>query len=116
VLRLKTEEAKTVVNTLNELNGSYHDVVQTVKETISEVKTTKKLWREGNKSRLIKLGLALIVFPEPTPISETVGACFVAAGAIQKAIRGRGIYVEDVNKTFKAALEEVRSTKYNVQV
>lgn len=113
---MKTEDAKTVVNTLNELNRSYRDIAQVVKGTISEVKTTKKLWREGNKSKLIKLGLALIVFPEPTTIGDTVGACFVAAGAIQKAIRSRGIYVEDVNKTFKAALEEVRSTKYNVQV
>jgi hypothetical protein len=54
---------------------------------VNEVKRTKKLWRSGNKSRLIKLGVALIVFPELAPISETVGACFVAAGMIQKGVQ-----------------------------
>ena len=79
--------------------------------TVSEVKRTKKLWRSGNKSRLIKLGVALIVFPEPTPISETVGACFVAAGMIQKGVQSRSIYVEDIGKTFQNTVKEVLSTK-----
>jgi hypothetical protein len=51
------------------------------------------------------------VFPEPTPISETVGACFVAAGIIQKGVKNRSIYVEDIGKTFQNAVKEVLSIK-----
>ena len=67
---------KAVANTLNELSGSYSDLLNAIRGTVKEVKTARKLWRDGNKSRLIKLGLTLICFPEPTPISETVGAFF----------------------------------------
>jgi hypothetical protein len=108
---VKTEEVKTAAATINELSESYVDLLQAISDTKGEVKATKKLWRDGNKSRLIKLGLALIVFPEPTPISETVGAFLVAAGAVQKGIRRRNLYVEDLFKTFQTTLKEVRETK-----
>lgn len=64
---MKTEKIKTAATALNELNESSIDLLNAVKETTKEVKDIKKLWRDGNKSRLIKLGLTLIVFPEPTP-------------------------------------------------
>jgi hypothetical protein len=116
VVSLKTHEIKNAASALDELDKSYVDILHTVRGTIKEVKAAKKLWRDGNKSRLIKIGLALIVFPEPTPISETVGACFVAAGAIQKGIRSRSIYIDDVNKVFQDMLREVRSVNNSVQI
>jgi hypothetical protein len=108
---MKTNDMKATVNALNELNESYVDLIQAMKGTIKEVKTTRQLWQDGSKSRLIKLGLALIVFPEPTPISETIGTFLVAAGAVQAGIRRRTIYVENVYKSFKDTLKEMRSIK-----
>ncbi|MDH7477614.1 MAG: hypothetical protein QHH17_04445 [Candidatus Bathyarchaeota archaeon] len=111
---MKTDELKTMVNALNELSESYADLMQTMKGTVKEVKTTKQLWRDKNKSKLIKLGLALIVFPEPTPISETIGTVLVAAGTVQQGIRNRAIYVDDVPKAFQKTLKEIRDLKFNV--
>ena len=108
---MKTNDMKATVNALNELNESYVDLIQAMKGTIKEVKTTRQLWQDGKKSRLIKLGLALIVFPEPTPISETIGTFLVAAGAVQAGIRRRTIYVENVYKSFKDTLKEMRNIK-----
>lgn len=108
---MKTNDMKATVNALNELNESYGDLIQAMKGTIKEVKTTRQLWQNGKKSRLIKLGLALIVFPEPTPISETIGTFLVAAGAVQAGIRRRTIYVENVYKSFKDTLKEMRTIK-----
>lgn len=105
---MKTDELKTIVNALNELSESYADLMQTMKGTVKEVKATKQLWRDKNKSKLVKLGLALIVFPEPTPISETVGSILVAAGTVQQGIRNRAIYVDDVPKAFQKTLKEIR--------
>jgi len=113
---MKTDEMKTIINTAKELNESYVDLLQSVKETIKEAKSTKKLWRDGNQSRLIKIGLAFIVFPEPTPISETIGTCLVAAGAVQKRIRNRAIYVEDVYKTFQDVLKDAWTTKDSLRI
>jgi hypothetical protein len=113
---MKKEQIKTATEALKELNESYIDLFDAVKSTANTVAATKKLWREGNKSRLIKIGLSLIVFPEPTPISETIGACFIAAGAVQKGIKSRAIYIEDITKTFKGTLKDVLATTQSLRV
>jgi hypothetical protein len=111
---VKTEEIRSKVTAVNELTESYADLLHAIKGTIMEAKTSQKLWRTEDKSKLIKLGVALIVFPEPTPISETIGSVLVAAGLVQSAIRRRGLYVEDVFKTFHSAMKEMRNTMYAI--
>jgi len=112
----QTEKIKTAIKALTELNETKNECRSAIQNTIHGVGDTKKLWREGNKSKLIQIGLALIVFPEPTPISEVIGAGFVAAGAVQKGIQNRAIFVEDIGKTFKSTLKEVISTKHELQL
>ncbi|MEM3627217.1 MAG: hypothetical protein QXZ25_04255 [Candidatus Bathyarchaeia archaeon] len=110
---MKTDELKTAVNALNELSESYIDLMEAMKGTVREVKAAKQmLWRE-NKSRLVKLGLALIVFPEPTSISDIVGAFLVAAGTVQQGIRNCAIYVDDIPKAFQETLKEIQNLKHN---
>ena len=113
---MKPEQVKATADALKELSEIYSDTIGAVKSSANVAADTKKLWREGNKSRLIKIGLSLIVFPEPTPISETVGACFIAAGAIQKGIKSRAIYMEDITKTFKTTLKDVLETTQSLRV
>ena len=108
---MKTEETKTAIKTLNELNESYSNLFGALKGTARDVEAAKKLWRASNESRLIKIGVAIIMFPEPTPISPAVGACFIAAGAVQKGIQNRTIFLEDVTKTFKNTLKDVWTVK-----
>jgi hypothetical protein len=108
---MKKDDAKNSVLALRELTENYVEVGRAVKASGMRVNQLKKLSREANKSRWIKIGLALIVFPEPTPISETVGACFVAAGAIQQGIKNQSIYIEDIPKTLQQTLNEVRLFK-----
>ncbi len=115
-IETKIEEAKQTAKALTELTESYKDLYQGIKGSSREAATTKKLWREGNKSRLIQIGMALIVLPEPTPVTPTIGACFIAAGAIQRGIKSRAIYVEDITKTLQSTLKEIVATKYNLQI
>jgi hypothetical protein len=113
---MKPEQVKNATEALKELNESYIDLLGAVKSTAKTAEAAKKLWREGNNSRLIKIGVSLIVFPEPTPITETVGACFIAAGAVQKGIQSRAIYLEDITKTFKNTLKDVLETSQHLRV
>jgi hypothetical protein len=108
------EQLKATRKALTEMNESYIDLLKETKATAQNVHAAQQLWRAGYKSRLIKIGVALIVFPEPTPISETVGACFVAAGAVQKAVRNRSLFVEDVSKTFQTTMKEILAVKQNI--
>ncbi|MCX8150749.1 MAG: hypothetical protein N3D85_04535 [Candidatus Bathyarchaeota archaeon] len=112
----QAEKIKTATRTLAQLNENKKECVSSLRSTIQDVAATKKLWREGNKSKLIQIGMALIVFPEPTPISEVIGAGFVAAGAVQKGIQNRALFMEDIGKTFKNTLKEVINTKYDLQI
>ena len=107
---MNAKEAKTMEKTLVELKERYIDLGKSMKDTARAVGSTKTLWREGNKSRLIKIGLTLVVFPEPTPVSESIGACFIAAGLVQKGIRSRSIYLEDIKKTFQTTLKDILDT------
>jgi hypothetical protein len=108
---MKTEEVKAATKAVNELTESYSDVFGALNGTACGVEAAKKLWRAGNKSRLIKIGVALIVFPDPSPVTECVGACFVAVGAVQKGIQSRAVFLEDVTKTFKNTVKDVLAIK-----
>ncbi len=113
---MNREEAMQTTKTLTELTKSYKDLYDGIKGTSREAVATKKLWREGNKSRLMQIGMALIVLPEPTPVTPTIGACFIAAGLVQKGIQNQSIYLGDIKKTFESTLKEVYSTKQSLQL
>lgn len=108
---MKTKELRDLVTVVNELNESYVDTIHALKGVANETKAAKQLWQNKKKSKLIKLGLALIVFPEPTPISETVGSVLLAAGTVHERVRQQGLYIEDVFKTFKDVLREIRENR-----
>ncbi len=105
---MKTDEVKALAITLNELNESYIDFLQTMKESVKEVKATKKLWKNGEKPWLIKFGLALILFPDPT-ISDVLGSLLIAAGTVQEGLRRRTLHVDDIPKTFQNIIRELHS-------
>jgi len=92
---------------LQELGLSYEETLEVINEMSKDVNHAKKLWRNGNKSKLIKLAITLITFPEPTPISETMGAAVLAAGLIQNQIKKSTLHVEDVYKTFQEMNNEI---------
>ena len=80
---------------------SYSEALEVVNEMAKDVNGAKKLWRDGYKSKLIKIAITLITFPEPTPISETMGAVVLAAGLIQNRRKKATLHIEDVYKTFQ---------------
>lgn len=100
-LTLEKEEIKRMGIVLKELGLSYSETLEVLREMSKDANHAQKLWRGEKKSRLIKLALTLITFPEPTPISETVGAAVLVAGLVQNRIKNSTLHVEDVYKTFQ---------------
>jgi len=115
---LDVKEAKSTAEmatkTAVELGQANKDACTALQDTRRTAIATQKLWKEGNKSRLIQIGMALVVFPEPTPISEIIGAGFIAAGAIQKGIKSQAIYMEDIPKSLKSIFKEVCNEKWTM--
>jgi len=75
-----------------------------------ELRSTQKLWRKRNNPFLIKAGLALIAFPDPT-ISDVIGSALVAAGLIQLKLRNSTLHIEDVYKTLPKVVKELGAIK-----
>jgi hypothetical protein len=98
---VKTRELKTMATALQELGVSYEDTREAMKGVAEDLRSTKSLWRDGDKSRLVKIGLALIACPEPTPISETLGAFVLSLGIIQNKRKNSTLHIEDVYKTLQ---------------
>jgi hypothetical protein len=110
---MKTDETKTATTSIKELSTCYTDLTQVLKETTDCARTTKQLWRNKNKPTLIKIGLALIAFPDPT-ISDIIGAALVVAGTVQAGIRRQTMYVDDISKTFQSTLRDIQDLKHRV--
>src|SRR5690554_1120123 len=90
------EKTKHATKAFSELAESYTELHRAIKCTGKEAAKTKKLWREGNKSNLIRIGMACIMFPDPSPVGEIIGAGFLVAGAVQRGVRNRAAYIDDV--------------------
>jgi hypothetical protein len=98
---VEPKELKKMAAVLQELGLSYTETLEVINEMSKDIHNAKKLWRDGYKSKLIKLAITLITFPEPTPISETMGAAVLVAGLIQNRIKKSTLHVEDVYQTFQ---------------
>jgi len=98
---MKTEELKNVVDALRELGSSYEESLDAMSGVAKEVRSASRLWRKSNESKLIRLGLTLIAFPEPTQISDILGAMVLLVGIIRTKMRQSTLHVEDINTTFQ---------------
>ncbi len=92
---------------LQELGLSYAETLEVIKEIAKDVNNAQKLWRGEKKSKLIKLALTLITFPEPTPISETMGAAVLVAGLVQNRIKKSTLHIDDIYKTFQEVNNDI---------
>ncbi len=111
---MNNKELKDLVDSLHESASRRAEANSLTRGSMrgfaGELKSTQKLWRKGHSNFLIKAGLALIAFPDPT-ISDIVGAGMVAAGLVQMKIRNSALHMEDVSKTFPRVLKELNSIK-----
>lgn len=108
---VEPSELKSLVDVLRELGLSYEEAVGVMNGVAKEVRSARHLWKKGDNSRLIRVGLALIAFPEPTPLSETLGAVVLSVGMIQKKIRQSSLGIEDVYNTFQGVIMNLQTIK-----
>src|SRR3989337_3887703 len=87
---VKSKELKNWADALRESASNRaetaHILHSSMKGFTGELQSTQKLWRKGGNPVLIKVGLALIAFPDPT-ISDIIGSALVLAGLIHFKVR-----------------------------
>ena len=113
---MKAQDIKLATKSLSELSDTREDFHDSIKNTVQSAAKPRKLWREGNKTKLMSIGMAVFLFPEPTPISEIAGVGIMTAGAIQQGIKNQGIYAEDIPKTLRKTLRALGDIKYDFRL
>jgi len=105
---------KTITTVMQELGLSYNETLEVMKGVSKDLNHTKGLWWDNRRSKLVKLAFALITFPEPTPISESVGAAILALGLIQNRIKKSALHIDDVYQTFQDINKNVLKIRQKV--
>jgi len=108
---MKPEELKNVATMLRELGLSYEETLDVMRVVAKDSHFVRRLWKDGDKAKLVKAGLALIAFPEPTPISETLGACVLSLGLIESKMKRSALHVEDVYTTFQKVIGNLQTIR-----
>lgn len=115
---MKPKEAKAYSEILRQVSEDFQDAgsdaVAAMKGVARKASDLKKLWREKNQSRLVKIGVALILFPDPT-ISDLVGTGLVAAGLLHDRIKNSGLFLEDVYKTYPRLFKELQAVRQSLE-
>ena len=95
-----------------------HDLSLNLKETAThmdgvarELHHVKRFFAEGDKPKLIGLGVTMILIPEPTGISDVLGAAVVSAGLIQAKIKKSALHIEDIYSTFARVMRDVKAIR-----
>ncbi|MCW4014963.1 MAG: hypothetical protein NWF06_01195 [Candidatus Bathyarchaeota archaeon] len=104
---MEKREIERMSVVLQELGLSYTETLEVIQEMSKDVNNAQKLWKGEKKSKLIKLAITLITLPEPTPISETIGAAVLVAGLVQNRVKNSALHVEDVYKTFQDVNKDI---------
>ncbi len=111
---MNTKEFKDLTASIKEMSKNHletrTDAAGSVRIATNCAGAVNKLYKSGNKSFLIKAGLALLVFPEPV-VSDMLGTTLLAAGAVQQGIKRQSIYLDDLPKAFKSAMRDLKSSK-----
>ncbi len=71
----------------------------------------KRLFAEGDKPKLVGLGVTMILVPEPTGVSDVVGAAVLSAGLIQAKMRKSALHIEDIYSTFPKVMRDIKAIK-----
>lgn len=111
---MEPKKLKTMAAVLQELGLSYKETLEVIRGVSKDVHLTKDLWWDNRKSRLIKIACALITFPEPTPISESIGAAVLAVGLIQRRIKKSALHVDDVYRTYQELNKNILKIRQEV--
>lgn len=107
---VQKEDLKTVANALHELGLNREEAAKVVREAVKEANSAENLSKKRDNSLLIKVGLLLIAFPDPT-ISDLAGTLLVSAGLIQNRIKHSTLHLEDVPDTFQGIIKNLQTVR-----
>ncbi len=115
---INKEESKKIIKSLEERAKTLEEFGKTQSD-LSRINTsirklTGKPETTEEKSKLIKLGTSLILFPEPTEISDVIGLAMITAGLLETKFKKRPLTLYDTKREFGDTLKELQKLRQSM--
>jgi len=112
---VKKENIRKITASLDERAKTLEEFGKTQnglsKMTTSLNKMSGKPETMDEKSKLIKIGTSLILFPEPTEISDVIGAAMITAGLLESKFKKKPLTIYETRKEFAETLKELEKLR-----
>lgn len=110
---MKTPNTHHIVVASMELGESLRDttgLLSGMNEGIAEVNQLYDHGYGGAGKSLISIGFALVIFPEPTMVSDVIGCGIIGAGVLYSRICPPPLFVDDIFETIEEQVKNLHST------
>ncbi len=93
------ESFKDTANLVSDMNGAVHEVHQLYDHGYG-----------GAGSSMISFGITMVMFPEPTGVSDVIGGGIVAAGLLYNHFVPPPMYIDNIFDAIQEQVKAIHST------
>lgn len=110
---MQSPKTDHIVQAAKELGETFTDTATIISGMNGAVEEANQLYDHGQGgagNSMISLGIALVAFPEPTMISDVVGAGIVATGLLYNKFVSPPLYIDNIFETIQSQVKAIHST------
>ena len=110
---MQSPKTDHIVQAAKELGETFKDTATIINGMNGAIEEANQLYDHGQGgagNSLISLGIALVAFPEPTMVSDVVGAGIVATGLLYNKFVSPPLYVDNIFETIQSQVKAIHST------
>jgi hypothetical protein len=110
---MQSPKTDHIVQAAKELGETFTDTATIINGVNGAVEEANQLYDHGQGgagNSMISFGIALVAFPEPTMISDVVGAGIVATGLLYNKFVSPPLYIDNIFETIQSQVKAIHST------
>jgi hypothetical protein len=110
---MQSPKTDHIVQAAKELGETFTDTATIINGVNGAVEEANQLYDHGQGGAgngMISFGIALVAFPEPTMISDVVGAGIVATGLLYNKFVSPPLYIDNIFETIQSQVKAIHST------
>jgi hypothetical protein len=107
---LKTDHVVQAAKELGETFTETATIINGMNGAVEEVNQLYDHGYGGAGSSMVSLGVAMVLFPEPTMVSDVIGGGVIAAGLLYNKIVPPPLYIDSIFETIQSQVKAIHST------
>ena len=114
---METPKTDHIVKAAKELGESFMDTASLLSGMNGALNEVNQLYDHGyggTGNSMISLGIALVMFPEPTMVSDVIGGGIIATGLLYNKMVPPPIYIDNIFVTIQEQIKTIHSTGENL--